>query len=80
MHQPIEEKDYGLLRPARFRFYFMADRHNAYQKFLLPPCKGMEQTIRYQPEGSTENETSLDKRYRTATQDILRNLHHQVVY
>ena len=37
----------------------------------LPSCKGMEQTVCHQPYGSTENETSLDKRCRTATQDIL---------
>lgn len=58
----------------------MADGHNSCQKFLLPPCKSMEQAVRHQPYGSTENETFLDKRCRTASQDILWNLYHQVVY
>ena len=63
----VEEKDCSLLRFTRSRFYFMADSHNAYPKFLLPPRKGMEQAIRHQPDGSTENETALDKRCCTPT-------------
>ena len=74
------KKDYGVLWSIRSRFHFVADTHNPYKKFLLSSYKGIKQAVRHQSDGSPEDAIPLDKRYDITTQDILWNLHHQVVY